>query len=91
MSVHSKVIDTDFVVVVVVAVVCVCVCVEASRRITGKKRQKKKIKGRQPWDRRQLLQSHDQELTQLPVYTVNPFNHVFKWHGYSVPIVARPL
>ena len=88
MSVHSKVIDTDFVVVVVVvAVVCVCVCGSFTKDYW----QKNKIKGRQPWDRRQLLQSHDQELTQLPVYTVNPFNHVFKWHGYSVPIVARPL
>ena len=85
MSVHSKVIDTDFVVVVAGVCVCVCVCVwKLHEGLLTKK-------GRQPWDRRQLLQSHDQELTQLPVYTVNPFNHVFKWHGYSAPIVARPL
>ena len=79
MSVHSKVIDTDF------------FCGNFAKDYWQKKTRKK---GRQPFTiayRRQLLQSNGQKLTQLLVYIVNPFNHVFKWHGYSVPIVARPL
>ena len=42
MSVHSKVIDTDFVVVVVVVVVCVCVCGSFTKDYWQKKKRQKK-------------------------------------------------